>query len=125
MIKIEIEKRNIEKNSIEEKICNLSYLSKTVNGKKHLIIEIIDVFLKQVSEELQSINDAIDKTDYASIKNLTHTMQSSVFIMGIAVLAPVLQEMENLGASTLNIEKIKDLNNKLNLICKQAIVEIQ
>ena len=114
-------------------VCNLSYLSEMMGEKKSLIKEIIDVFLIQVPEELQSINQAITKTDYATIKNVAHTMKSSVSIMGISVLTPVLQEMEDLGAMaadgsttlTTNIEKIKELNQKLNLICKQAMEEIE
>src|ERR1035437_9355406 len=116
--------KNESKISIEN-ICDLKYLTEMMGGKKSLIKEIIDVFLKQVPEELQSINDAILKTDYATIKNFAHTMKSSVSIMGISVLTPVLQEMEDLGAKSADIEKIKELNQKLNLLCKQAIEEIE
>ncbi|MBI4947278.1 MAG: Hpt domain-containing protein [Bacteroidetes bacterium] len=106
-------------------VCDFSYLSETMGEKKHLVKEIIDVFLKQVPEELQSINNAITKADYSIIKNSAHTMKSSVSIMGISELAPVLQEMEALGATASNIEKIKALNQKLDFTCKQAIKEIE
>ena len=118
MIKSETEK------SVEN-VCDLSYLSEMVGGKKQLIKEIMDVFLKQVPEELQSINDAVAKTDYAVVKRFAHTMKSSVSIMGISALTPVLREIEDLGAAAVNIEKIKELNQQLNLICKQAIEEIE
>ncbi len=118
MMEIESEK-NIDK------VCNLNYITEIMGGDKHLIKEIIDVFLKQVPEELQSINDAIIKTDYAVIRKFAHTMKSSVSVMGITALTPVLQEMEDLGAKVTGIEKIKELNQKLNLICKQAIEEIE
>lgn len=117
MIKSESEK------SIEN-VCHLNYLTEMMGGKKHLIKGIIDAFLKQVPEELQSINEAIVKLDYATIKNFAHTMKSSVSIMGISVLTPVLQEMEDLGGMAADIAKIKQLNQNLNLICKQAIEEI-
>jgi HPt (histidine-containing phosphotransfer) domain-containing protein len=118
MIKNELDK------SIEN-VCDLNYLSETMGGKKHLIKEIMDIFLEQVPEELKSIDDAIKKTDYAIIKSFAHTMKSSVSIMGISILMPILQEMETLGAKAADIEKIKELNQKLNLICKQAIEEIE
>ena len=54
MIKSESEK------SIEN-VCHLNYLTEMMGGKKHLIKGIIDAFLKQVPEELQSINEAIVK----------------------------------------------------------------
>jgi HPt (histidine-containing phosphotransfer) domain-containing protein len=96
-----------------------------MSNKKPLIGGIMDSFLQQIPEELQSINDAIAKTDYAIIKSFAHTMKSSVSIMGIATLIPVLKEMEDLGKAATDIEKIKELNIQLNLICEQAIKEIE
>lgn len=106
-------------------VCNISYLSDTVGGKKHLIRGIMDVFLSQVAEELQATATAIARTDYLSIKKLTHAMKSSASIMGISVIKPVLEEMESLGAQATNIDRIKALNQVLNLICMQAILEIE
>jgi len=108
-----------------ETVCNLNYLSEMMAGKKSLIKEIIDVFLKQMPEELQAINDAVAKTDYPVIRGLAHTMKSSVSIMGISVLTPVLQEIVDLAKASGDIEKIKELNQKVNLIGKQAIEEIE
>ena len=116
-----------------EKVCNYRYLLAMTGGKEQAIKDITDTFLSQISEELKSINDAILKSDYVVIKSIAHTMQSTVTIMGIAVLAPVLREMESLSASasgstpllTSSVEKIKSLNEILNVICKQAIDEIE
>ncbi|MFA6924811.1 MAG: Hpt domain-containing protein [Bacteroidales bacterium] len=113
-------------NSTElENVCDFRYLNEIMNGKKHLIKEITNAFLKQLPEELHCINDAITKTDYAIIKSFAHSMKSSVSIMGISILAPVLQEMEELGTTAADIEKIKELNQTLNLICNKAILEIE
>src|SRR5438270_13860416 len=79
-------------------VCNFHYLTETMGGKKHLIKDIMDVFLKQVPEELQHMNDAVKNSDYAVVKSVAHTMKSSVSIMGISALTPLLQEIENLAA---------------------------
>lgn len=106
-------------------VCDLKYLNDMMGLKKHLVKGIMDVFLKQIPEELQSIDNAITKTDFATIKDFAHTMKSSVAIMGISVLAPILSQMENLGTKGIELDQIKDLNLKLNTICKQAIQEIE
>lgn len=111
-------------NSIE-KVSNLKYLEETTGGRKHLMREIIDVFLVQISEELKSINDAIAKINYAIIKSTAHSMKSTVSVMGISVLAPILQEMQYWGKMAMEIEKIKQLNQRLNSVCIQAIKEIE
>ena len=96
-----------------------------MGGKNHLIIGIIDTFLAQVPEELRSLNAAIDTQNYAIIKNVAHTMKSSVSIMGISILTPVLQEIEELGIKATGIEAIKGLNIQLASICKQALEEVE
>lgn len=108
-----------------ENVCDLKYLIDLMGSKKNLIKGIMDAFLKQIPEDLGRINDAIIKIDYSTIKIFSHTMKSSVSIMGISVLAPILQKMEDLAEITTDIEEIKLLNTELNLICKQAIVEIE
>ena len=113
--------------------CNLTYLSEMTGGKKQLIKEIIDAFLQQVPSELKSISDAILKNDFITIKNFAHTMKSSVSIMGISSLNPILNEMEDLSKNaiggsipiTTSVEKIKQLNEQLNSIAKQAIEELE
>ncbi len=114
-----------ETESGTENVCSLSYLSEIMGGKKNLIKEIMDVFLKQIPEELQCINDSVAKADYPIVKSLAHTMKSSVSIMGISILGPILQEMVDLAKEAENIEKIKGLNLKLNQICMRAISEIE
>ncbi|HWY11019.1 MAG TPA: Hpt domain-containing protein [Bacteroidia bacterium] len=106
-------------------VCNLQYLTEMMGGKNNLIKGIIETFLQQVPDELNGINTAIEKTDYQTIKSLAHTMKSSVSIMGISLLIPILQEMENLGTNATDIGRVKELSLKLNLICQQAFKEVE
>lgn len=125
MTAIESENNNNQLPQLGKPVCDFRYLKDLVNGKTDLITNIMDVFLKQVSEDLQCINEAIINTEYKTIKSCAHTMKSSVSIMGISVLKPVLEEMENMGIAKTGIEKIKQLNVELKEICLKAIVEIE
>jgi len=116
---------NTKSDNNTEKVCNYSYLIAMTGGNEHAIKEITDAFLAQISEELKSINDAISKSNYAIIKSFTHNMKTTVTIMGITSLTPVLHEMESLGASGKDIDRIATLNKTLNLICTQANAEIE
>ena len=106
-------------------ICNLSYLTEMMDGKNHLIKGILDAFLEQFPGELQCINEAVTKTDYITIKSVAHTMKSSVSIVGISILNPVLKEIEDLALHATDIEKIKRLTVQLNLISGMATEEIE
>ncbi len=85
---------------------------------------MIDIFLVQVPEELGLMNEAVEKAEYSTIKSIAHTMKSSVSIMGISLAGAVLKEMEALGSQATGIEKIKELNQSLHAICRQAIEEL-
>lgn len=125
MVKSESEENNTLDSSNGKNMSDLSYLIDMMNGKKSLIKGVIDDFLSQIPRELQNINSAIEKTDFTLIKKISHSMKSSVSIMGISQAASILKEMEDLSVKELNLEKIKDLKDKLNLICLQAIEELE
>jgi PAS domain S-box-containing protein len=108
-----------------KKVINLDYLTDIMSGKKELIKETIDIFLKQASEDLPIINDAVDKTDYLTVKRFAHRMKSTITMMGISSLSPVLDEMEVLGKAENDIERIKILNKTLNSTYAQALEEIK
>lgn len=111
-------------------VCDFDYLYRLMGGKKHLIKKIMDTFSVQIKEELKLMNDAIIKKDYTSTKKIAHTMKSTVSIMGISTVVPVLQEMENLVIDTscsdsYRDEKLTALNLELNVICQKALVETE
>jgi HPt (histidine-containing phosphotransfer) domain-containing protein len=119
------ENRMGQESSLRESVCDITYLTEMMSGKKHLILQMMEGFLKQIPEELECMNNAVLETDFTVIKSIAHSMKSSVSIMDISILVPVLQEMEELGTKAINIERIVELNQKLNLICMQAVEEIE
>lgn len=108
-----------------ENKCNLNYLSEVMGGKKNLIKEVLDAFLKQVPQELEYLNDVISKEDFQKIINISHTMKSSLSIVGASGVLPLLNKIERLGALKENIQDIKELGNELDLMCKEIIEEIK
>jgi PAS domain S-box-containing protein len=112
-------------NSGIKKVINLDYLTDIMSGKKELIKETIDIFLQQASEDLPIINEAVNKTDYLTVKRFAHRMKSTITMMGISSLTPVLEEMEVLGKAENDIERIKILNKTLNTTYAQALEEIK
>ncbi|HEY0029395.1 MAG TPA: Hpt domain-containing protein [Bacteroidia bacterium] len=106
-------------------VCELKYLIEMMGAKKSLIKGIMDAFLVQIPEELFNINNAVAKSDYVIIKNLAHSMKSSLSIMGVSASEPLLVEMEFLGGEGSEIGKIRALNTTLNTLCTRAIEEIE
>lgn len=109
----------------QKKLCDMSYLAETLSGKKPLIKEIMDDFLALMPVELTMLNNAIAISDYAKIKSIAHKMRSSVSLMGIYVLEPVLIDLENTGTTAPDIEKATQLYDELDKTCKLAFKEIE
>jgi HPt (histidine-containing phosphotransfer) domain-containing protein len=106
-------------------VCDMKYLEEMTGMKPHLIGEIMDIFLTQIPEELEVLSRAIALTDYAQIKTTSHNMKSSVSVMGIISLAPLLHEMQALGEAHGDMARIRNLNQTLETICQLALIEIQ
>ncbi|MBK6834324.1 MAG: Hpt domain-containing protein [Bacteroidetes bacterium] len=124
MIENSMNEQSNQTNFENNKVCNFGYLTEMMGNKKSLVKEIIDAYILQVPEELETLSAAVEKIDYPTIKRLAHTIKSSVSIMGMSTATPILQEMENLGTACSNISRINELNENLKLICQRAIEEI-
>jgi len=109
----------------DQKVCDLSYLSTTMDGNKLLINDIMKEFLIQVPVELKCLSTAIVETKYSKIKSYAHKMKSTFSIMGISAVLPILNKLEELGANENGFEEIKELNNQLDKIANQALKEIK
>lgn len=108
-----------------KKIYDLSYLNNATRGNKKIINSIIHTFLQQASEELSALNEAIKKTNYLIISHIAHKMRSSFLLMGITVLDPEFEEMEQLGFQSSGIEKIAQLNKGINAVFSLAKKEME
>lgn len=111
--------------AVTDKLCNLDYLVGATHGNKKIIHSIVNVFFKETKKELVSLDTAIQKTDYPVIRDISHKIRSAFSILGIAALEPVFSEMEQLSSSTTSIDNIELLNRKINLVFKQAMVEMK
>jgi len=107
-----------------DKVCNLDYLMGATHGNKKIINNIVAVFFKETRKELIFLNDAIKKTNYPVISDISHKIKSAFSILGISVLEPVFEEMEQLSSSTSSIGNIELLNRRVNFVFNQAKKEM-
>lgn len=114
-----------DKENSAEKLCDLAYLNEMMFGNQEMMCEMINDFTEQTTAILKLMQHAISIEDFAAIKQHAHKMKSTVGIMGISSLVPLLNQMEVLGAESKNIAEIKILADKVNQLCLLAIIELQ
>ena len=118
-------KKNVEATVITDKVCNMGYLVEATRGNKKIIKNIVAVFFKETRAELSSLTDAIKKTNYTVINDISHKIKSAFPILGISILDPVFKEMEQLSNSTSQIGKIEQLNRRVNIVFNKARIEMK
>lgn len=103
-----------------DKVCNMGYLADVSRGNKKIINNIVTVFFKETGKELIFLSNAIEKTNYTVIGDISHKIKSAFSILGISVLEPVFKEMEQLSSITSSIGEIELLNRRINMVFNQA-----
>lgn len=111
--------------TVSDKVCNMDYLMGATHGNKKIINNIVAVFFKETGKELVFLNDAIKKTNYTDIGDISHKIKSAFSILGISVLEPVFKEMEQLSSITSSIGNIELLNRRVNFVFNQARAEMK
>jgi HPt (histidine-containing phosphotransfer) domain-containing protein len=106
------------------KICNLDYLLDVTRGNKKIIDNIVSVFFIETKIEMNDLDSAIKKRNYAAISNIAHKIKSAFSILGITALENVFKEMEQLSFSRSSIGYIELLNSRVNIVFNQAKEEM-
>ncbi|TBR19711.1 MAG: hypothetical protein EPO57_02775 [Chitinophagaceae bacterium] len=104
---------------------DLSFLSESVHGKKHLVKEMLDIFLKELPDGILNLEDAIAKKDYETVKQVAHRMTSSVSILGIQDMRSLLLEIQATTKTNLQSDAIEGQIKKLRGMAKAVIEEIK
>lgn len=111
--------------AVSVKVCNMGYLISATRGNKKIINNVVEVFFKETRKELSFLNEAIKKTNYPVIRDISHKIRSAFSILGISMLEPVFNEMEQLSSNTCTIDKIEQLNRRVNIVFNQARAEMK
>ena len=105
-------------------IVSLSYLQELSMGDKNFEQAIMQQFIAQVPQELDSLKEAITQQDFTAVKSITHGMKSTVAYLGLLdMLQPNLNRLEvEAVAKSAENHFVEDFK-KVETVCHQAIVE--
>ena len=77
------------------KLTNLDYLKNMAGDSNEIIVEMIEMFIDQVPEYIDSMNEAIKNKNWDDLKLHVHSSKSSVAIVGMNILRADMQTFEN------------------------------
>ena len=104
-------------------LVDLTYVREMVEFDEKAVKNVVDMFVQQISDELILLEKAIEEQDYSLIKAISHKLQSSIKILRINVLVPVLTSMEE-KSEQKNLPGLKESFLHLKEITYKVIAEI-
>ncbi len=103
---------------------DMRYLQDISRGNKEIINEMIDIFVEQVAEVSEAMDNALVKNDYAALGSLAHKAKVSISIMGMKELAEDLKKLEINSQTSSMIDTYAITVEKFKFECKEAVEEL-
>lgn len=106
-------------------IIDLSYLQEVANDNTEFMVEMIDIFLAQTPEYVQSLSDAVANKDFSKIAEMAHKIKPTLAFMGANKARDAMASIELRAREKENYEAIaedfKNLKGDLDLIFEKLI----
>ncbi|AEL27118.1 Hpt domain-containing protein [Cyclobacterium marinum] len=112
----------------QKKLYNLVNLEEISGGSQEFINEMIKLFISQAEITIDGFNQAINKKDFATIRDLAHQIKPSIDNIKITTLMPIIREVERLaeteGTSENLALNIDTVNSELEIVIQQLQMEL-
>jgi HPt (histidine-containing phosphotransfer) domain-containing protein len=109
-----------------EKLIDLNYLRQLSYNDTAFEQAIIRQFILQVPEELDFLKESINKKDLVKVKNVAHSLKSSIAYVGLTDrLSTFLQRIEDEAATHEVNPHFKEDFDYIENICRQAVQEAE
>ncbi len=108
------------------KCIDLNYLSKRTKSDPTLMMEMIDLYLEQTPDLINSMKASLQKEDWQELRAAVHKMIPSFSIMGISSdFEKMARKVHDFANSQEELTGIHELVLQLENICTQACTELQ
>ena len=106
-------------------LLNLDHLKKNLKGNNELILEMIDIFVKEMPVALQNMKDDFKNREWKALGKEAHKMKSSVIYFGIDKMMGLLERIEEHAEKENKTGGVQDLINQLDTDYALAVNELE
>jgi signal transduction histidine kinase len=115
-----------EQNLTKKKCINLDNLNELTNGNLHVKSRIAKVYLDEIPKLLFAMKQSMDNLDWDALRIASHSLIPSFALMGINKEFEIMaRTIEELATKKENVEKIKELFQKIDLLCTDVFCELK
>jgi len=101
---------------------DLTYLQQVFHGNEAMVQQIVELFLEQAPQFSVEMNMCIRQARWSDLHPVAHKLKSSVNMLGMAGLAPLVLEIERKSKFNQDLASlpglVSDLNSEMELVCQ-------
>ncbi|HLS71476.1 MAG TPA: tetratricopeptide repeat protein [Chitinophagaceae bacterium] len=120
----EFVKSENKKYEIPDNIVDTNFLETFTGGNKEKKNKYIKMFLNNGPRLLENINNSLENEDYEALRVAAHSMKPQLSYMGVNEEVSNIFLIEQSAANHAHYERLEDLVNQLNLVCKKVFEEL-
>lgn len=120
----EFVKSENKKYEIPDNIVDTNFLETFTGGNKEKKNKYIKMFLNNGPRLLENINNSLENEDYEALRVAAHSMKPQLSYMGVKEEVSNIFLIEQSAANHAHYERLEDLVNQLNLVCKKVFEEL-
>lgn len=107
------------------KVTDLSYLFESTNNNKELIVDIVNIFLTQTKEFINSLEEFYSDKNWDKLQKTAHKMKPTLAYVGIRSLEESISKIEEFAEEETNLIEIPELIKKIKNTCEKAYLELE
>jgi HPt (histidine-containing phosphotransfer) domain-containing protein len=115
----------MEEKKIRHGEVDVSYFADISPGNPSFLTDMLQLFLQQIPDETQKMNDAFDSGDYKTLNHFSHKLKSTVRMLKFNELADLLAEIERMADEQTDLKDIKPLLSRVNALMYKLIVGLE
>ena len=106
-------------------IYSLDKINEMADGDDDFINSVISVFLEEVPQDLEGLENALEDGNYEQVYQLAHKIKPNVDLLGMEQTRAAASEIETLGKSEANMAEIQDVFPGLKKDIEQVVAELK
>ena len=106
-------------------IYSLDKINEMADGDEEFINSVISVFLEEVPQDLEGLENALESGNYEQVYQLAHKIKPNVDLLGMKQTRAAALEIETLGKSEANMAEIKSVFPGLKKDIEQVVSELK
>lgn len=106
-------------------IYSLDKIKEMADGDEDFINSVISVFLEEVPQDLESLELALNTSNFEQVYQLAHKIKPNVDLLGMEQTRAAALEIETLGKSAANMSEIQNIFPNLKKDIEQVVSELR